>query len=365
MPPINQPVVSNSVTRPTLVEVNLSRLTANFQAIDTAVSPAKVMVVLKANAYGHGLIETARHLVSVGADYLGVAYLEEGIWLRENGIDAPILVMGGLLSDQTPLYLQHNLTVTASSVEKLEQIETAARDLGVTAKAHLKIDTGMERIGVHYYSAESLLEASLACQHCQIEGIYSHFANADAADLTSARLQLERFQEVLQFYEKRSLPTPLRHIANSGAILQLPESHLDMVRPGILLYGVYPSAEIERTIAVRPALSWKSRVVYFKVVLPGHPVSYGSTWQSDSDDAGRHRAGRVWGRLFSQYVGAGGGDCARPSLSGGRPYLHGSTDGQHRLGQRLQRRRSGSARRKRRSGHSLRGVGGMGWHHSV
>jgi alanine racemase len=189
--------------------------------------------------------------------------------------------MGGLLSDQTPLYLEHNLTVTASSVEKLRQIETAARDLGVTAKIHLKIDTGMERIGVHYYSADSLLEASLECRHCEIEGIYSHFANSDAADLTSARVQLARFQEVLQFYDRRGLPMPMRHIANSGAILHLPESHLDMVRPGILLYGVYPSAEARRTVAVRPTLSWKSRVVYFKVVKPDHPVSYGSTWQSD------------------------------------------------------------------------------------
>jgi alanine racemase len=281
MLPINHPVVSHSVTRPTLVEVDLSRLTANYQAIKTAVTPARVMVVLKANAYGHGLIETARHLVSIGADYLAVAYLEEGIWLRENGVDAPILVMGGLLSDQTPLYLEHNLTVTASSVEKLRQIETAARDLGVAAKVHLKIDTGMERIGVHYYSADSLLEASLECRHCEIEGVYSHFANSDAADLTSARVQLARFQEVLQFYDRRGLPTPMRHMANSGAILQLPESYLDMVRPGILLYGVYPSAEARRTVTARPALSWKSRVVYFKVVKPDHPVSYGSTWQSD------------------------------------------------------------------------------------
>jgi alanine racemase len=282
MLPINHAVISsNSMTRPTIVEVNLSRLTANYQAIRAAVAPAKVMAVLKANAYGHGLIETARHLVGVGADYLGVAYLEEGIWLRENGIETPILVMGGLLSDQTPLYLEHDLTVTASSVEKLQQIERTAQLLGVRAKVHLKIDTGMERIGVHYYSASSLLETSLACQHCEIEGIYSHFANADAADLTSARIQLDRFQEVLQFYAKRNLPTPMRHIANSGGILQLPESHLDMVRPGILLYGVYPSAEVQRPVAVQPALSWKSRVVYFKVVLPGHPVSYGSTWQSD------------------------------------------------------------------------------------
>jgi alanine racemase len=115
----------------------------------------------------------------------------------------------------------------------------------------------------------------------QVEGIYSHFANADAADLTSARVQLARFLEVLTWYDKRGITPPLRHMANSGAVLQLPESHLDLVRPGILLYGVYPSDEVRRTITVRPSLCWKSRVVYFKVVQPGHPVSYGSTWQSD------------------------------------------------------------------------------------
>ncbi|MEX2143500.1 MAG: alanine racemase, partial [Anaerolineales bacterium] len=125
------------------------------------------------------------------------------------------------------------------------------------------------------------LDASLQCKHVQVEGIFSHFANADAADLNSAKLQIERFQEVLRFYEKRSLPMPMRHMANSGAILQLPDSWLDLVRPGILLYGVYPSQQALRTVAVRPALTWSSRVVYFKVVKAGHPVSYGSTWQSD------------------------------------------------------------------------------------
>jgi len=114
-----------------------------------------------------------------------------------------------------------------------------------------------------------------------VEGIYSHFANADAADLSHAYLQLERFNEVLRFYDKHDLPSPIRHIANSGAVLQIPESYLDLVRPGIILYGVYPSSECQKTIKVNPALSIKSRVVYFKVVKPGHPVSYGSTWGSD------------------------------------------------------------------------------------
>lgn len=273
--------VKLSELRPTVVEVSLARLTENFRTIAAAVAPAAMMPILKANAYGHGLIDVARHLVSVGATSFGVAFLEEAVALREAGVHVPILVMGGILGDQIPLFLRHDLTLTASSIDKMRQIDEVAGDLGVIAKVHLKIDTGMERIGVHYYSAHRLLERSADCRHVVVEGIYSHFANADAADLSSARVQLARFHDVLQWYDTHGVPTPVRHIANSGAILQLPESCLDLVRPGILLYGVYPSAEVRRTIAVEPALAWKSRVVYFKVVTPGHAVSYGSTWQTD------------------------------------------------------------------------------------
>jgi len=280
---LNQPTISNgNIVRPTYLEINLKQLTENYRAIKTAVAPAAVMPILKANAYGHGLVEIARHLVTLKVPYLGVAFLEEGIMLRQAGIDIPILVMGGIIGNQVPTFLKHDLTITASSIEKLQQIDEAAEAIDVRAKVHLKIDTGMERIGVHYYSAETLLDAACQCRHCDVEGIYSHFANADAARLTSAHLQLERFNEVLAFYDARGLPPPkLRHMANSGGILQIPASHFDMVRAGILLYGVYPSESVARTVAVRPCLTWKSRVVYFKVVKPGHPVSYGSTWQSD------------------------------------------------------------------------------------
>jgi alanine racemase len=275
-------ISQNGVMRPTNVEIHLDRFTENYERIARHVHPAKMMVILKANAYGHGLVPIAHHAVSIGADYLGVAVLEEGILLRESGITAPILVLGGIIGNQVPLFLDNDLTLTASSVEKLAQINEAARARNVRARVHLKIDTGMERIGVHYYSAEPLLESSLSCSHVEVEGIYSHFANSDAENLDSAREQLRRFNQVLAFYDKRGLPPPpMRHMANSGAVLQLPESHFDMVRPGILLYGVYPSDEVKRTVAVKPALWWKSRVVYFKVVKPDHPVSYGSTWQSD------------------------------------------------------------------------------------
>ncbi len=238
---INQSTISeNGVVRPTNVEVDLDRLSENYRAIQRAVAPARVMVILKANAYGHGLVPVAHHLVALGGVYLGVAFLEEGILLREAGISAPILVLGGIIGNQVPLFLQHDLTLTASSVEKLQQINQVAKHVGVRAKVHLKIDTGMERIGVHYYNAPTLLETALQCDCVEVEGIYSHFANADAVDLSSARLQLERFYQVLAFYDQRGFPQPpLRHIANSGAILQLPESHFDMVRAGIVfLWGI-------------------------------------------------------------------------------------------------------------------------------
>ena len=283
MTDINHPTITtNSVVRPTLVEVDVARLAENFRAIKAKVAPAKMMPILKANAYGHGLVRVAQLMEALGADYLGVAVLEEGILLREQGIRTPILVLGGILGNQVPYFIEHNLTITASSVEKVWHVDEIAEQLGKTAKVHLKIDTGMERIGVHYYSAESLLETTLQCRHIEVEGIFSHFANSDAADLSYSHLQLERFQEVLSFYEKRSLPGPrLRHISNSGGILQLPEANFDLVRPGLLIYGVYPSPEALRSVEVQPALSWKSRVVYFKVIQPGHPVGYGSTWETD------------------------------------------------------------------------------------
>jgi alanine racemase len=283
MASINDPTISSDeIVRPTLVEVDLNRLAENFQAIRQHVAPARVMPILKANAYGHGLLRIAQLMESLQADYIGVAVLEEGILLRQNGIRMPILILGGILGNQVPGFLKHDLSITASSIDKLCQVDEIATQLGVKAKVHLKIDTGMERIGVHYYNAEGFLERALKCKSIILEGIFSHFANADLTDLADARRQLERFQEVLRFFEKHSLPPPpLRHMANSPAILQLPEAYFDMVRPGILLYGVYPSTQIAHTISVRPALSWKSRVVYFKVILPGHPVGYGSTWQTD------------------------------------------------------------------------------------
>src|SRR5690349_12502998 len=261
---LHEPTLSLAELRPTHLEVDLTRLAENYRIIAAHVQPARVMPVLKANAYGHGLLAVAQLLERIGAPMVAVAYLEEALRLRQEGIRLPVMVLGGIVGSQIPRFLEHDLTLTASSLDKLEAIEACAAAMGVRARVHLKIDTGMERIGTHWYSAEKLLPASLRARHVHVEGIFTHFANADERDLTHARLQLERFQEVLRFYERNSVPTPLRHIANSGAILQLPESRLDIVRPGILLFGSSPAPEVALTLKVKQALRWLTQVVFFK-----------------------------------------------------------------------------------------------------
>jgi alanine racemase len=278
VPPLHDPTIATDVLRPTHIEVDLDQLAANYRAIQAFVGSIRVMPILKANAYGHGLVEVGQLLDHLGAPMVGVAYLEEGLKLRQGGVRLPILVLGGIVGEQIPRFLEAGLTLTASSVDKLRAIDQCAAASGTRARVHLKIDTGMERIGVHWFHADRLLEASLEARHVDVEGVFTHLANADEPDLSHAKLQLERFAEVVRFYERRSLPVPLRHAANSGAIVQLPESHLDMVRPGILFYGARPSVHVPAAVPVAGAMRWVTRVVFFKVVEPPSRVSYGSTW---------------------------------------------------------------------------------------
>jgi alanine racemase len=267
--------------RPTYLEVDLAQLKKNLEAIRRRVAPAKVMPMVKANAYGHG-VDGVAPFIEPYVDYLGVALVEEGIHLRELGIRKPILVAGGTLPGQIPLFADYDLTLTGSSVELLEAAEEVSRSTGTRIKIHLKIDTGMERVGAREYEAEALLLKSVAYRHIEVEGIYTHLANSELADRTYSHLQLERFHSVLHLYEKHSLSVPaLRHVCNSGGILNLPEAYFDLVRPGVMFYGVYPGEEVDRTVEIQPALTWRSRVAYAKRTLPRRPVSYGSLWQSE------------------------------------------------------------------------------------
>ena len=270
-------------TRPVYLEVNLGQLRKNIEAIRTHVGEAKVMPMVKANAYGHGL-DGVVPFIEPYVDYLGVAILEEGMRLRELGIKKPILVAGGTLPEQVPYFAEYDLTLTSSSVDLLEIAEEVSRTTGKRIKTHLKIDTGMERVGVREYEAEMLIKKSAACSHLIIEGIYTHFANSEVADRLHSKLQLERFQEALELYRRLSIPIPpIKHACNSGGILMLPEAHFDMVRPGILFYGIYPGAEVDRVVDVKPTVTWHAKVSYSKRTQPGRAVSYGSLWQAEAE----------------------------------------------------------------------------------
>ncbi|HQV92989.1 MAG TPA: alanine racemase [Anaerolineales bacterium] len=269
--------------RPTFLEVNLTQLERNIEAIRARVAPAKVMPMVKANAYGHG-VDGVAPFIEPFVDYFGVAVVEEGIHLRELGIKKPILVAGGTLTEQLPLFAEFGLTLTGSSIALLSAAEDVSRISGRRIKTHLKFDTGMERIGLHEYEAEEFIEYSLRLKHIDVEGIYTHLANSELADRSYSLMQLERFQEILRVYETLSEPPPaLKHMNNSGGILNLPEANFDMARAGILFYGVYPGDESPRDLEVKPALKWKSKVAYSKRTQPGRSVSYGSLWQAETE----------------------------------------------------------------------------------
>ena len=300
MSPVPSQPDPHETGRPTWCEVDLNQLVSNYQRICEHVGDSvAVTPVIKANAYGHGLGPCGLALQQAGTNALAVAYVEEGIALREVGVTTEIHVLGGAVTRQIPLFLEHELTFTAPSVDKLRQIDEAAGASGTTARVHLKIDTGMERIGVHHYNADTLFETSLTCHNVEIAGVFSHFANADepaanpgdsanpakpanpagpaTAHLPKTEAQLDHFLQALSFFERRSLPTPTRHIASSGAIARLPAAHLDLVRPGIALFGC---GDWSSQLGTHPVLSWQSEVIFFKVVPPSTPVGYGGTWQS-------------------------------------------------------------------------------------
>jgi alanine racemase len=271
--------------RPTRAEINAAALRHNLKEIRKKVGPkVKVMAIVKANAYGHGMVEIANLLAKEKVDYLGVGFLEEGIALRTTGIRIPILVLGGVLGEQTSEFLRHNLEITVSSIELAHRVneETKAfakkRRKRTKARVHLKIDTGMERIGVRAENAVAFVREAASLPYLDLVGIYSHFATSDQRDKSFANEQLQKFTDVVNSVAQAGIDIPLKHIANSGAILDMPESYFSMVRAGIILYGIYPSQEIHPSIPIKPVLSLLSKVVFLKDVPPGRSIGYGRTF---------------------------------------------------------------------------------------
>jgi alanine racemase len=263
--------------RITHAEIDVQKLHSNYHNTRGALLPdVKVMGIVKANAYGHGVLDISRLLTDFGIDYLGVGFLEEGIYLREHGLTVPILVLGGVLDNQIRSFLDNNLDITVSSLEIAERIEhEVIRDKNLKARIHLKIDTGMERIGVHSENAFPFVERVCRMKHLDVVGIYSHFASADERDKAYTHYQFDRFQSLLKKINAMGIEIPLKHIANSGALIDMPETYLTMVRPGIMLYGIYPSLETTERIPIEPVLSLKSKIVFIKEVPANTSISYG------------------------------------------------------------------------------------------
>ena len=278
-------IVVMRAERPTWVEIDLSAIGNNTRRLKSLVgSRVRLLATLKADAYGHGALKVARTVLHNGASMLGVATVSEAAPLRKAGISSPILVFGYVPPWQMREAVRLNLTVTLYALESVRALSRAALALGQTVKVHVKIDTGMGRLGVRAEQIDeilTLLQEIVALPGIELEGIYTHFAMADAQDLTHAHMQLTRFQDVLRVVEARHLRPPLVHAANSAATLSLPEAHFDMVRPGIALYGMEPSTEVRLPEGFRPALSFKTQVAQVKVVPAGECISYGCTYTTD------------------------------------------------------------------------------------
>ncbi len=267
--------------RPTWAEINLDDLRHNLLEIRRITfANAKLCAIVKADGYGHGAVEVAQTALSCGAHYLGVAFLDEAVELREKGIKAPILILGFTPENQFDTIIEQDITQTVYSLKSAILLSEKALKRKKKAKVHIKLDTGMSRIGFQTDSSSiSDVRKLFQLEGLKVEGIFTHFARADEKDRTVTEEQFRIFTEAVNSIESKDYKIPIKHIANSAGIIEYPKTHLDMVRPGIILYGMYPSDEITRSkIHLKPILSLKTRVAHVKSLPKGKAISYGGTY---------------------------------------------------------------------------------------
>lgn len=270
--------------RPTWAEIDLENLASNFNQIKTLVSPvARVMAVIKANAYGHGAIVCARRLVREGADWFGVGLPEEGIELRQSGVYQPVLCLAGFWHGQAGLCIQYRLTSVVYRLDMIESLNQAASDAGVVADVHVKVDTGMGRLGIRFDQLSEFVAALDRFRNVRIDGLMTHLAAPeDAVCQPLTQDQIRRFEDaVVVFREHGYRPTYL-HLANSAGMFGYPESWGNMVRPGGVLYGLWRDVLAPSTPdpELRPVMSLHSRISLLKWVLPGETIGYGCTFEA-------------------------------------------------------------------------------------
>lgn len=273
----------------TWAEVDLDAIAHNMCEIRRITNKnAQIMAVVKADAYGHGFMETAKTLLENGADRLAVAVLQEGKQLRSRGVDVPILILGASGPEDAEDIINFDITPNVFDYEFAKALSYTAEKKEKVTKVHIKLDTGMSRIGfvVDDGDNEEIINEILKVSrlpYIEIEGIFSHFATSDESDRQYTLLQFERFMRVVKALEERGLHIPIKHICNSAGIMMYPEMHLDMVRPGVILYGMYPSNEVDKSrLDLIPAMTLKSSITLVKEVEPGRGVSYGKEYITDS-----------------------------------------------------------------------------------
>ncbi|OPY58017.1 MAG: Alanine racemase [Pelotomaculum sp. PtaU1.Bin035] len=266
---------------PVWAEIDLGAIAHNVREIRRVTAPsAKVLAVVKANGYGHGAVEVSRAALANGTDWLGVARVSEGAALREAGITAPVLVLSYIPPEQCGEVVRYQLSQAVYTLDMATALAEAAAREGTRAKVHVKVDTGMGRIGWVAgpdVSQEILKLARIP--NLEIEGIFTHFADADSVDKRYTKIQFERFLDIAEALRKGGLDIRLKHAANSSALIEMPETHLDLVRAGIIVYGLSPFNKVEqRKVKLQPAMSLKAKVAYIKKVPAGYKVSYGCTY---------------------------------------------------------------------------------------
>lgn len=270
--------------RPTWAEIDLDALGANFNIVKNLVGPdVNVMTVVKANAYGHGAVECARRLEKEGADWFGVGLPEEGLELRDSGITRPILCLAGFWDGQATACIQKGLVPVVYRLDMLEAFDRAARDAAVVADVHVKIDTGMSRLGVRFDEAAEFADASKRFENIRLDGLMTHFAAADNPTCeVLTEDQIERFENVVRLFRERDFAPTYLHCANSPGIFSHPEAFGNMVRPGGVLYGLWrdilpPASENHQ---LRPVMSLHSRIMLLKWVPAGETIGYGCTFEA-------------------------------------------------------------------------------------
>lgn len=261
------------------VEIDLAALRHNFLQVQSRVGPqAKILAVVKSDAYGHGMIPVAEELAGAGADFFGVSKCWEALKLRSAGIRQPIVILAGIEPADAPSVIEKDLRPAVYRIDHLRMLEAAAHEAGKRVRIHVKIDTGMGRLGIPIHDVGAFLDQWAATRHVDIEGVFSHLATSDEADKTFSVSQLRHFRNTLQLFHDRGIPFQYAHIANSGAVLDIPEAHYQLVRPGIMLYGSAPSDQILAPAPLQPVMSLKTKILQVKWVPAGLSIGYGRSF---------------------------------------------------------------------------------------